>query len=112
NTPTFSTPAGIAARMSRAASGVTWRFDPGHRFTPIASAPAAATITASSGVVTPQIFTNTRDMALGAQQPAQRRRRIGRAHQRLADQHRVDAGLTQARDVSGVPDPGLRDDDP
>ena len=56
-TPMRRIPAGRAAATSRADSTVRQRGEPGTKLSPTASAPAAATIRASSGVVTPQIFT-------------------------------------------------------
>src|SRR3954463_2229003 len=43
---------------------------------------------------------------------AQRCRRIGGPHERLANQHRVYTGGAQAGDVTGVPYPRLGDDHP
>jgi hypothetical protein len=51
------TSSGIAAATSRAAALDKHRGEPGTKLRPIASAPAAATIRASSADVTPQIFT-------------------------------------------------------
>ena len=65
----------------------------------MAPAPAATAMAASSAMVTPQILTSS---GISAGQRLQRGGRVRRAHQRLADQHRVDAGRPQPRDVGGV----------
>jgi hypothetical protein len=60
NTPTVRTLDGTAAETARATSTVSRRGEPATKLSPTASAPAAATIRASAGDVTPQTFTRNR----------------------------------------------------
>src|SRR5215210_2069223 len=57
NTPTPARSGGMDRRRGRLALGSTYRWDPGWKLMPTASAPAAAQAATSAGVVTPQILT-------------------------------------------------------
>ena len=92
---------------------------PGTTFRPIASAPAASAARTPAASVTPQILTN------GARSSAARssgsrpaaanaggcRGRIGRAHQGLADERRVEAQRPPAGDRGRVADARFGDDE-
>ena len=122
-------PAGVGGRCRARSPGVTWR-GLGAKTNPTASAPRATAISASSSLVTPQIFTNTRpdpsERPRGSRgtfpcgQPrsarASARRsartahadRVTRGHQVLADQHGVVAGRGERHRVAAPSHPGLR----
>ena len=124
NTPTTSTRRLTAAAISAASSSVQRRGEPGQKISPIAQAPADTAWSASSRRVRPQILirvaadsmpTIVRTATLcGGGDPGQRaagRLDVRRAHQGLADQHRVDPGCGQRLELGPGPIARLGDDE-
>ena len=109
-----------ARRVRRRARCVTWRTD-GANTKPMASTSQSSAARTASGVVMPQILMNSRAhraapraratrgacrAAIG-QHGARQCGRIGRRHQRAADQRQVVAGRRHARRIGGRRDAAL-----
>src|SRR5690606_8594946 len=129
NTPTVRASAGSRRAMSRAVWGAIWRRD-GAKMKPTASASMATASRASSSLVTPQIFTNTRPIVrrppprsphpfpaagpdalllvgtrailAGGAQGADGGGAVGVGDDRLADEDGVVAGIGQDAGVGGA----------
>src|SRR5579875_1152507 len=118
NTPTIWTWRRWTAAISTASPSRQRRRDPGHWMRPSAHAPAATAASASSRRVMPQnlIFGAepctpfTVGAGFSVQQGAQRALHVRRAHERLADEHGVDARRADPVDVGARAQPRLRDD--
>ena len=109
--PTVRISGGSRFAMSAARDTARNRGDDGTKLKPTASAPMATARRASSSDVMPQTLTNTRwRLPTRHAEIGDRLRRIAGGHERLADQHRVEAGLGEPARVVGpaMPDSATR----
>src|SRR4051812_36104003 len=123
-TPTVSSRRCITRAIPAAIAGSAMRGERGQRMKPIPQAPSVAASSASSGRVIPQTFTRERSDDRGAaegmsrlssgqlaeaREPAHGGLDVQRAHERLADQHRVDADALELVELVARGEAGLRD---